>query len=112
MGAGSAADESNGGLLVVTASVVLSQVNHSAGHQSQSQARGKDWEGSPVARTSGPCMLRNVGDQCAELPGPAFFMALQKLISSLQIFLIPASDWWRLRAPRDLLDASTAHLCS
>lgn len=83
MGAGSAADVNHGGPLVV-ASVVLIQVNYGTGHQ---RPAAGDREKSPVSKVRGSCVWRNAGDQCVELCRPVcVFMALQRLISSLQIF--------------------------
>lgn len=79
----------------------------------------------PVQRQeigNGPLLLGQVAPVCCGMletsvlscPGlPVFFIDIQRLISSLQIFWsLLLFDWCQLRAARDLLDAPTAHFCS
>lgn len=109
MGAGSAADVNHGGSLVV-ASVVLIQVNYGTGHQ---RPAAGDREESPVSKVRGSCVWRNAGDQCVELCRPVLcFYGPSKAYLILADFLVPASDWCRLMATRDSLDAPAAHSCS
>lgn len=78
MGAGSAADANHGGSFRSTTALDT---------KARARPEAGDREGSPVSRVRGSCVWRNAGDQCVELCRPVcVFMALQRLISSLQIF--------------------------
>lgn len=71
-----------------------------------------DREGPPVSSVNGSCVWRNAGDQCVAARACLCFYGPSKAYLILADFLVPASDWCRLMAASDSLDAPAAHSCS
>lgn len=113
MGAGSAADANHGGSLVMAGHGWSYSFRSTTALDTKARARpaAGDREGPPVSRVSGSCVWRNAGDQCVAARACLCFYGPSKAYLILADFLVPASDWCRLMAARDSLDASAAHSC-